>query len=703
MTTTTLTPSTRLARRFLFASALTVAIMVATAGAAHAQAPAAAQSLDAVLSQLATYDGGIESAAVWQLREYVDTRKNDPSGRAECETKLLAFLGGTATRPARAVAARYLRTFAGAGAVPALEAMLADERSADLALYVLQPMPGVAAEAALIRALGSAPGAVKTAVIAAVGERHQADAVPVLAGLLRQSAYAAAAATALGRIGGDAAAAELSSAFTSATGELKIVVAASMLTCAERGLSAGNRPAAALLYEKVLNGLATPMLPARADKVPPAPAGTAQSSRTDWKSAPLRRAAAMGRIAASGDNAETVLVDMLRNGDRVVQEAAIAKIRDVFPPDAIKPVCDAMPALPDDLKLQVLPVLQHYPAQRIVAVVTQQMSSGSEPVRAAAIRVYATFAGQSEGAAEFLARTAARTRGVEQAAARAALGALKGQKVDADIVALLGQEPADDLANELLLSVADRRVFLARSAVAGLLASPARSVRAQALKTLRVIGTPSDMSPALDFLIATDDDGERDAAENTVGALAAKVGNPDARARLVRARLTPNQVPASRVRVIGVLPVIGDNSVLPAVRAALLDPDADVVDAAARALAAWPTPAVRGDLRRMARTSAVETHRLLAVRGLVRVIGLEPFRSPEDGVADLAEALGLATRPEERKLVLGALPTFACSAALDLATKLVQDPDVQAEAQAAVEGIKARLASPRNRGGQTER
>lgn len=683
--TTSLTPSTRLARRFLFACALTVTIGAAAAGTAPRQAPATAPGLDGILSQLATYDGGIESAAVWHLREYVDARKNDPSGRAECETKLLTFLGGTATRPARAVAARYLRVIAGASAVPALEAMLADERSADTALYVLQPMPGAAAEAALIRALGTAPGAAKTAVIAALGERRQADAVPGLAGLLRQPAYAAAAATALGRIGGDAAAAELTSVFASASGELKTVVAASMLTCAERRLAAGSSATAARLYEAVLGAKPAPVPMARAGELP----------------ASLRRAAAMGRIAAAGDHAETVLVDMLRNGDRVVQEAAIAKIRDVFPPDAIKPVCDAVPALSDDLTLQVLPVLQHYPAKRVAAVVMMELSRGSDAVRAAAIRVYATFAGESEGAGEFLARTAARTRGVEQAAARAALGSLKGRKVDADIVALLGQKPADDLANELLLAVADRRVFLARSAVAGLLASPARSVRAQALKTLRVIGTPSDVSPVLDFLIATDDDGERDAAENTIGALAAKVGNPDARARLVRARLTPKLAPADRVRVIGVLPVIGDNSALPAVRTALLDPDADVVDAAARALAAWPTPAVRGDLRRMARTSAVETHRLLAVRGLVRVIGLEPFRSPEDGVADLAEALGLATRPEERKLVLGALPTFACSAALDLATKLVQDPEVQAEAQAAVEGITARLASPRNRGGQT--
>ncbi|MDO8836938.1 MAG: hypothetical protein Q7V01_15150, partial [Vicinamibacterales bacterium] len=658
------------------AVALLIAAWLSTAAA---QPPPA--GLDAILAEVATYDGGIESAAIWRLREYVEARKNDPAGRAECETALLAFVRGSATPAARNVAARHLRVIAGDTAVPALETMLADERSAEVALYVLQPMPGAAAASALIRALTVAPGAAKTAVIAALGERQLAGAVAGLTDLLRQPAFAAAAATSLGRIGGDAAAAALETAFASASGDLKTVVAASMLTCAERGLAAGNRATALRLHKAVLGGKPAQVPLARTGELP----------------APLRRAAAMGTIAASGDIAETVLVDMLRNGDRVVQEAAIAKIRDVFPPDAIKPVCDAVPALPDDLKLQVFPVLQHYPAKRVAAVVMLHMSHGSDAVRAAAIRVYATHAGESEGAAELLARTAARTRGVEQAAARAALGALKGRTVDADIVALLGQKPADDLANELLLGVAERRVFLARSVVTGLLSSPTRSVRTQALKTLRVIGTPSDVAPVLDFLLATGDDGERVAAEQAISALAAKVGNPDARARLVRARLTPKLDPAGRARVIAVFPLIGDNSVLPAVRAAIDDPDADVANAAARALAAWPTPAVRGDLRRMAQASAVEAHRLLALRGLVRVIGLEPYRRPEDGTADLAEALGLATRPEERKLILGALPAFACRAALDLATKLVQDPEVQAEAQAAVERITARLATPTSR------
>ena len=68
--------------------------------AAKAPTPAAAAtpaSMDAILRQLALYDGGIESAAVWQLRDYVNARKDDAAGRAECEAKLLAFLNALHT------------------------------------------------------------------------------------------------------------------------------------------------------------------------------------------------------------------------------------------------------------------------------------------------------------------------------------------------------------------------------------------------------------------------------------------------------------------------------------------------------------------------------------------------------------------------------------------------------------------------------
>ena len=93
--TTTLAPVVMSARITALACAL-LAAAVAVAGAQNA-AQAQPASLDAILKQVATYDGGIASAAMWQLRDYVYARKDDAAGRAECEAKLLAFLKGPAT------------------------------------------------------------------------------------------------------------------------------------------------------------------------------------------------------------------------------------------------------------------------------------------------------------------------------------------------------------------------------------------------------------------------------------------------------------------------------------------------------------------------------------------------------------------------------------------------------------------------------
>jgi len=214
----------------------------------------------------------------------------------------------------------------------------------------------------------------------------------------------------------------------------------------------------------------------------------------------------------------------------------------------------------------------------------------------------------------------------------------------------------------------------------------------QALKALRVIGTPSDVSAVLDALVKSADESERAEAEQTAAALARKIANPDGRAGAIRARLAAEKDVEARVRCLGVLPLVGDPSTLPILRAALEDKDPEVADAAVRALAAWPTSAARDDLWRVARDSKNETFRLLALRGLVRSVGLEPYRDPEASVAELKLAASLATRRDEQVLVLGALSQFPCQGALEVAKGFLKEPSVQAEAKAAIDAITARLA-----------
>lgn len=622
---------------------------------------ATAPSLAGILQELATYDGGIESAATWKLRDYVHARMDDPAGRAECEAALLRFLESTATPPAKGIASRQLRLVAGDTAVPVLKRMLGDPQLVDLAVYSLQQIPGAAAEQALVQALSTTKGASRIAVVAALGERRSTAAVPAIVPLLQQPHIASTAATALGRIGGDAAVAALAAARTGAPAPLASTIASALLASAEQHLDAKNPSAALQIYE-----------PLAADTTLPSP---------------IRRAAVMGKIAASRSPA--VLLEHLASPDPILQEAAIARISVTIPADGIGPVSALLPRLPEHAQVQLLAILQGYPPERVRPAVLDAARSTAPPVRLAALTALSSVGDQSD--VLFLVEAAAGAKGQEQTVARAALAALKGPGVNDAIVAALGRQPPDDVKGELMLAASDRRIFTTKPLVTAALASPSDTLRLQALRSLRAIGTPSDTARVLDLLLTTGIERERTEAERTVVALATKVPNADARARVVRSRLTDMKDTASRVRLIALLPMIGDNSALPVLRMTLNDPDAEVHDAAVRALVAWPSSAARDDVRRLARDSRNETHRLLAIAGLVRIIGLETYREPRAAVADLREAAGFAWRPEEQKLVLGALPRFPCEDALELAAGFLREASVQAEAQAAIDQITARL------------
>ena len=647
------------------AFAQTPALAQAPGTAAAPAASAAPASLDAILRQVALYDGGIESAALWQLRDYVYARRGDAAGRAECEAKLLAFLKTPASPVARMIACRYLRVIAGDTAVPALQAMLTDERSADLALYALQGIPGGAAEQALLKGLGVTTGATKIAIVVALGERRSAAAIPVIAPLLQQAALAPAAAVALGRIGGEAAVAPLMGGLGSATGVLKTAIAGALLEAAH-GFESGAQSLP--IYEKVAGDATLPVS--------------------------QRRAAHIGRIQASAD-VQRVVADMLAGQDVVAQDAAIARVAVMFTPDGIARVCALLPKLSDGAQVSLVAALSGYTGDGVVPAFLDAARSSSDAVRLAAIKALGRTGGAST--IVFLAERASTARGPEQAAARTALGSLKGREIDDEILAQLGKKPADPIAGELLLAIGDRRIYAAKGIVASSLASPSPVIRLQAYRGLRTIGTPSDIPAILDALLTSTNETEQGEAEKTIVALSQKIANVDGRARMIRTRLEAEQAPAARVRLIGVIGQIGDPSTLPLLRTALREEQPDVYDAAVRALAAWPSAAAREDLVALARDTRNETHRLLAIRGLIRVIGLDPYRDPRAAVADLRQAAGFAWRPDEQKLVLSALAQFPCAEALEMATGFLREPAVNAEAKAAIDRITPRLPKEASR------
>lgn len=650
--------------------------LLATAPVLPAQQSAApppgTKTLDTLLADFAAWDGGIKSEARWALRDYVRAHRDDAAGREACEAALVRYLSGKATGPAKMEAARHLRVIAGATAVAPLSNLLGDPRTADYAIYALQQVPGDAADQALLRALSVRKNAlpIRTALVASLGQRRSAAAVPVLAALVADRDLGPAAITSLGRIGDAPAREALSAAWPKAAAPVKGVLASALLSAAEQAIRANDATAALRLYELVAADAALP--------------------------ASIRRGALIGRIDASGSSRAPVLVDMLGGGDDLAREAAMARLREVVPADGLGPVCAALPRLPDAFQAQLLAALADYPAERVRPTVIEAARAGKGAVRVAALKALGAVGTAADVA--FLADAAAAARGDEQAAARAALSSLKGTDADAAIVTALEARPTAPVEAELLLAIGERRIFVAKPAVASRVAAsgPPLLLR-EALRTLRAIGTPSDIPVVLDTLLASSRDDLVADAELTVNALAAKMGAVNRRSMPIRMRLRTEKEPAARARLLAVLPLTGDGGALADLRTALRDPNPEVADAAARALTAWPTSSAYDDVMQMAKGASDETHRLLAIQALVRLLTLDTSRQPAAAVADLCTVGGMTTRPEERRLVLGALAQFPSPEALAAAKGFLGDASVRSEAQAAVDSITQQMERPRFR------
>jgi HEAT repeat protein len=562
-------------------------------------------------------------------------------------------------------ACRALSLVGGPDSVPVLAALALKADTTDAARYALERIPGGEADAALVAGLDKAGSVIKRGIVFSLGARRTAAAVPALARLAggKDAALAADAIKALGKIGGGEAVKALTAALGRSGPALKSEAASALLLAAERARETGDKAAAAAVYDKVFAAGA---------------------------SAVSRQAAFQGGIAVAADP-KGIILKTLAGKDTALYAPAIAMVARSFGAGEIGQVADLMDRLPESAKIQLTAVLAGYPAETVRPYLLSAAEAPSPDVRQAALRAIAA-AGDGKYVI-FLATKAARTAGAEQDAAREALARLKGKDADAAVLSHLVKTSDDAIKAELVRAASDRRIAAAKPALMDMLESAGPALKPRAAAALRTIAGIPDLPGLLAVLARLDDEPAREAMQDTIAAVARTNPRELARSGPVKTRLAAETDPGKRADLLRVLGKIGDDSALALVRTALSDPDPGVVDAAVRALSEWPTVTARNDVFEIARTSVALSHRVLAVRAFVRMIGQEPDRNPEGAAADLLQVLAVSPRPEEKRLVLGALVRFPCVTGLKTAESLLADPEVAKEAKLAADRIRAALGA----------
>lgn len=617
-----------------------------------------ANSFGQLLDKIKAYDFGKSRADLVKISEEISKARGKPEIRG-IEKQLDEFLKSDATYAAKDFVCRELSVIGTEASVPVLATMLTEEsrfyRDSDMARYALERIPGDAVDKALREALPKAAGNAKTGIINTIGVRGDKQAVGLLSGLISDAnqTVAVAAAAALGGIDDASATDALAKAKDKATGTLRTQVLDAYLRCADRLASKEQKETASKIYKELY-------VPSEA--------------------VPVCVAAVRGMIITAGDKTADTVVEALKSGDTAIQTAAVATLKEVNRTDVIKAAAEQLPNLAAAQQAQLLAALADCEDKAALSTALSAVKSTDTDVRAAALNAIGVLGDATS--VDVLVDKAADSRGAEQKAAQDALYQLRGTDVDVEIVKKIADaEPKAKV--ELIRSCDQRNITASAPVLMKAVQDSDGRVRTEAIKAMRTVAGPQDLAGLIDLQLAATG-ADRTELEKTVVAVAGKIPQDKGRAEKVLAALSAAKTVDARGSLLSVLGKIGDPAGLPVLREALADKEEKVKDAAVRGLSDWPTSAPAADLLEIAKKSENEVQKTLALRGYVRLIGLESDKPAEELIKEYQEAMTLAPSAAEKRMVLSGLTNVRSFEALQMAGGCLDDAELKQEAETAV-------------------
>jgi len=575
-----------------------------------------------------------------------------PATKAEVD-KLIAVLKSDAPHKEKADACRQLGVIGTKDAVPALAALLPDEKLSHMARYGLEPNPDPSVDEALRGALGKLKGRLLAGVIGSLGVRRDAKAVPAIARLLGDADpdVAQAAGRALGSIATAEAATALQGALAGVSAANKVALCEGMLRAAESLAAQGNRDQALAIYDR-LRALPEPHQ--------------------------VRAAGLRGAMLVRGKEGLALLKEHLGSKDYILFSAAVRTTHEMPGAEVTAALAAALPALPADGQVLVIQTLAHRADAAAMPAILALARTAGKPVRLAAVRAAAAF----PAAAQDLLKLIQDSDPEVAQAAKESLAALSGPQVDAAVMEMLAAPDAARRALAMEL-IGRRRMTAAAGALLKAAAGDADAAgRAAAIRTLGDLAGPAELPALIDLLMRAKEPQAVAAAEQAVSAACLRADKPEScTERLIG--MLPKAQASQKAALLHVLGGVGGPAALKAVRDCLGDADKEVHVAAVRTLCAWKDIEVLPDLLALARKTDNPTDRALGLRGYLGWASNNKTPAAER-MSICKQAEGMVQKPEEKRLLLSALGSIATPEAIAMIMPHVDDAATKAEACAAV-------------------
>ena len=380
-----------------------------------------------------------------------------------------------------------------------------------------------------------------------------------------------------------------------------------------------------------------------------------------------------GVARAAGNEAVDMIVELLSGSDNDMRVMAIQQIREKVPGKAATlRFVELLDKLPDGLQIKLIDALGARGDAAARPAILKMLNSKTPAMRV-------TAAGALSGVASpddipILAGLAATGSDPEKNAARRSLRKLRGGKVNAAMTEALKGAGAKTRI-ELITALMDRNVKNSLPVVLKSVDDSDLAVRLAVLDALRAMADENHTAVIVKSLKSVKDKSERRQA-----ALALLATCRRGKAKCAEAVIAgfDGADAATRILLIRVLAEAGGPKALNEIVARLTDDDKSVSTAALRVLSGWSDRAAAPHLKKLAGDVKNLRNHILAMQGLVRLAG--PGKDRPADLATLSEAMKLATRKEEKVLVLGALGTIPDPKSLALVASALDTPSLVEDA-----------------------
>lgn len=373
----------------------------------------------------------------------------------------------------------------------------------------------------------------------------------------------------------------------------------------------------------------------------------------------------------AGDDMVPTIVGLIQEKDREIRALGMQQVREgVKGAAATKQFVAILPKLSPEVQAELVIALGERGDKSARTAVVELLKSPEAPVRAAVLRALGTLGEAAD--VPRLAQALAAGSEAEKAAAGRTLDRMRGEGIDAAIIAAL--KPAKpELRVELIELLVSREAAVAVPALLAAAEETDADVRAAALAALSKLAGPAQVPALVKMLLKAEGPADREALEKVVMFACQKAEDPEKRAEPLLAVMAKADED-EKIELLSALGRVGGATALKVVEAVIADKEAFRREVGIHALCNWPDASVAPRLMELAQKAEEPAQRIRALRAVMRVAVLADKRTPAQRLELLKKAFSLATRDEDRKLAIDRARAVRTIESLRFVVPFLDDP-----------------------------